>query len=130
MCTEKNQKFDDMSKDILSGRIWPAIQSCVGNRYRILLGVFAFYSFIMTSTIQSIRLRFDDIKLYASILFTVMTMLNSYNYFRNSSEAWKNENITRTDKLSEWIKRNDIELVFLLVMIALVWGSYFLIKDC
>lgn len=134
MCTENSSGSGEMNKDILNGRIYPAIQSCVANRYRILLGIFAFYSFVMTSTIQSIRLRFDDIKLYASILFTVVTLLNSYNYVRNSSEQRKrekeDEEKSRADNWLEWIKRNDIELIFVFVMMILIWGSFRLIGDC
>lgn len=129
MCTDDNSKCNDLNREILKGRIWPAIQSCVGNRYKIVISFFAFYSFIMTSTIQSIRTRFDDIKLYTSIIFTLLTLLNSYNYIRNSAEQRKIEDPHANDSYRKWIKRNDVELSFFVIMMALIWGSFLLIKN-
>jgi len=119
---------DLMCKDleILKGRIWPAIQSCIDNRYKIVISFFAFYSFMMTS----ITIHYNCIKFYTSILFTFLTLLNSINYFLNSTEQWKKENRGKQDSWREWGKRNNIELPFLGIMMLLVWGAYFLIKDC
>ncbi len=117
--------------EILKGRIWPAIQSCVSNRYKILLSFFAFYSFIMKSTIISITDR-HDIQLYTSILFFILTIINSYNYSENSHEQWEKEhNQHRNRSWKEWFRCNDVEIAFFVIMMDLVVGGYFLINlDC
>ena len=127
MCNDSTSEDDHLKKDILKGRIWPAIQCCVNNRYRIVISIFAFYSFIMTSTIQSIKDNFDDIKLYASIMFTLLTALNSYNYFQNSRDQTKLE---KENPKGTFCKRNDVELAFFAIIMILVWGSFLLITDC
>jgi len=44
-----NDELTQKDKVILDGRVYPAIQACVSNRYKIVLGIFAYYSFIFTS---------------------------------------------------------------------------------
>jgi hypothetical protein len=130
MCSANTSEDDHLKKDILKGRIWPAIKCCVNNRYRIVISIFAFYSFMMTSTIQSIKDNFDDIKFYASIMFTLLTALNSYNYIQNSRDQSKLEKDNPKDTFCTFCKRNDVELAFFTIMMFLVWGSFVLITDC
>jgi hypothetical protein len=129
MCPDNISPSDDLKKEILKGRIWPAINSCVGNRYKIVVSLFAFYSFIMTSTINSIRTRFSTIQLYISVMISLFTIFNSINYILNSGEQWRIENPDKSDNFWEKIKRNNIEIFFLIIMMGLIWGSFWLIKD-
>ena len=124
-----NEKLSDL--EILKNRIYPAIQSCVKARYYIIVGIFAFYSFILTSNVPSITTNFDCIKLYGSIMFTLFTFLNSYNYCRNSGEQYSIEKKNESDSFGIWLKRNDIELIFFILAVSLIWGFFLLIKkDC
>jgi uncharacterized membrane protein len=124
------QELSETAKTILAGRIYPAIQACVGNRYKIVISIFAFYSFMMTSTMESIKGNFEEIKLYGSVLFTLLTFLNFYNYVQNSGEQFKLEKPNTKDSLYRFLKRNDVELIFLVILMILVWGSFALIRDC
>ncbi len=131
MCSDNGLKCPDIKGiDKLKGRIYPAIQSCVGNRYKILISFFAFYSFIMTSEISSIRNNFDNIQKYASILFILLSGLNFYNYWRNAKEQWGIENNGKKYGWREWYNCIDVELFFFLIMVSLVFLFYCLIKDC
>lgn len=126
----RGNDFSGNDLEILKGRVWPAIQSCVSNRYKILLSFFAFYSFIMKSTIISISDR-HDIQRYTSILFVIITFLNSYNYTQNSREQWRIVQPHEQYGWREWVKTNDVEIVFFMIMMDLVGGAYFLINlDC
>lgn len=47
--SEENKKISESEKTILTGRIYPAIQSCVNNRYKIIVGYFAVIGFILSA---------------------------------------------------------------------------------
>jgi len=108
----------------LTGRIYPTILSCVNNRYIILLGIFAFYSFILTTEVKSISEKLRDIQLYGSITFSVIIIFNSLNYFVNSAEQFKIENKNHVDDCKQWIKRNKMELGFLILSNFIIWFAF------
>jgi len=111
------------SKEILINRIYPAIKSCIDNRYKILISIFAFYSFILISENQNIKSHFNEIILYASLLFTLLTGLNSFNYIRNSKEQNDLEESRRN-----WWTRNAVESIFLIIILIIIWGAFLLLK--
>ena len=113
-------------KDILTGRIYPAIHSCVNNRYFILLGIFTFYSFILTSTNKNIICNLDKIQLYGTIALFAITLLNSVNYIFNSCEAFKLKK-NRKMHCCDFLWRNKIELPFLIITTVILCFAFKLI---
>jgi hypothetical protein len=89
----------EQAKLKLEGRIYPAIQSCVSNRYRILLGVFAFYSFIASTELYGkIHDNRPWILIGASIIFIAFIVHNMFNYWKNAQEQYAAEDVVITDK--------------------------------
>jgi hypothetical protein len=82
----------------LVGRIYPAIKSCVSNRYRILLGIFAFYSFIATTDLYEGKPVKPWIFMGVSAIFTVFIVHNMLNYRKNAQEQYAAEDVVITDK--------------------------------
>jgi hypothetical protein len=114
------ERFTDRDKTILEGRIYPAIKACVNNRYKIILSIFAYYSFIISAK-DSIKNISHNINLYASMLFTFFIIHNLVNYWLNNAEEIKHEH--RNDKTIPWI-----ELGFTVATLGLVWIAFGLIK--
>lgn len=115
-------------KNKLIGRIYPTILSCVNNRYLIILGIFAFYSFILTTKVESIVDRLRDIQFYGSIALSIIILFNSLNYIFNSAEQYKLENNNFKDNFCLWIIRNKIELMFFIISNGIIWFAYDMIK--
>ena len=110
---------------ILTGRIYPAIQSCVRNRYYIILGIFAYYGFILTadkfwSKISHQNLDAVTINLFVSIIFTFFVFHNLINYWSNGEEEYKLEG--KKDKIFP-----DMELLFSITALSLIWGAQFIL---
>jgi hypothetical protein len=119
MCSE----ISDKDKFILQGRIYPILNTCINNRYKIILGIFAFYAFILNSNVGTIQKNLEEIKLYGSIMFTLFIAFNSLNYFFNEIDKLNREKI----KKDCWLWRNKMELIFAIISIAIVWlANYFL----
>ena len=70
-------KLSERDKFILNGRIYPAIRSCVNNRYKIILAFFAYHSFIYSSDNFCEIANKTGVKWGASILFGVFIILNT-----------------------------------------------------
>ena len=104
----------------LNGRIYHAIKACVNNRYRVLAGVVAYYSFIYTSkdfkTIIETR---EWASIFISFAFALFTIINSYNYIKNTIEQRAIEKGIKRKKV-EAIKECHVELFFSVVMIAFI----------
>lgn len=112
------------NKDKLVGRIYPAIQSCVQNRYFIIIGIFAFYSFILTTGLKSLEGRLRLIQLYGSIAFSVIIIFNSINYCINSADQYECENEHFKDSICSSLKRNIMEEIFFIISNTIIWLSY------
>ena len=114
---------DNISNEIiLTGRIYPAIQSCVNNRYKIILAFFAYHSFIYSSDNCCEIANKTGVKWGASILFGVFIILNTANYLLNTCDQIKRETGKKWSWKSLW-KAADIEFYFLglsIIMIILV----------
>ena len=80
-----NDELTQKDKVILNGRVYPAIQACVSNRYKIVLGIFAYYSFIYTSENFYTRLKCCDVNLYVSTIFALFVLHNLVNYWCNNN---------------------------------------------
>lgn len=116
-----NKEITDLEKTILTGRIYPAIQSCVGNRYKIIIGYFAIVGFLLIN--DEVLKRFVEYKAAALLaaVFTVFAIFNLVNYWLNAKEQWKLEGIKKKFPL--------IEFLSTVVMVALILGGYFVLRQ-
>ncbi len=81
--------MDDNEKTRLTGRIYPTIQSCVNNRYKIIVGYFAVVGFLLVK-VDVLKLFIKSGALvFLSIIFTLFVVHNSVNYWRNAKEQWE-----------------------------------------
>ena len=96
----------------LTGRIYPAIKSCVNNRYKIMLALFVYYNFAFSSdVILKIRsgIPLDSVM---SVILIIFIIQNLTNYYFNANEQIKIER--NIDKVGIWdtIKASKIEIFF------------------
>ncbi|MDH4239810.1 MAG: hypothetical protein OEW48_09625 [Phycisphaerae bacterium] len=137
-----NQSLSNIDKTKLEGRIYPAIQSCVGNRYKIILGIFAYYGFMLLQSDKSwflnIGCRIHVLNLAASFIFTLFVIHNTANYFANASEqkeieftCGENEKLQGKDhcyKLGRFIQdKVPIEICSFIVILILIWLAFIFI---
>ena len=114
--TENKNEISEKNKTILSGRIYPTIQSCVNNRYKIVVGYFAICGYLV---INKDRLKeFVDIGAvsFLAIIFTIFIMHNSVNYWLNSKEQSKLEQLEQKFEI--------VEVISSIVIIILIWVGY------
>ena len=116
-----SKEVTDLEKTILTGRIYPAIQSCVGNRYKIIIGYFAIVGFLLVN--DEVLKRFIEYKAAALLaaVFMVFSIFNLVNYWLNAKEQWKLEGIKKKFPLVEFLST--------VVMVWLIWGGYFVLKQ-
>ena len=120
--------FLDRSKTILTGRIYPAIQSCVANRYRILVGYF---------TVVGILLAWEKAKLkelvssgaacLLTIVFTLFVIHNCINYCLNALEQRQLEQAKEKDHCR--IQYVGVEIVSSLIMLVVIWAGYWFLRS-
>jgi hypothetical protein len=118
--------LSEKDKTILTGRIYPAISACVGNRGKIILSLFAFYSFILTD--QGMRKLVHEhwwVKLGVSALFAIFIVHNGVNYFLNAKEQILREE-GRSDCKSA-LRASRMEILFVLVSLVAVIVAHWLI---
>jgi hypothetical protein len=91
----------EKNKMILEGRIYPAIIICVNNRYKILLGIFVYYGFILRfiylpgEILNKINNSIIDLlllNLIVSIVFSIFVIHNLTNYIFTSTEQKDSKN--------------------------------------
>jgi len=117
---ESNDSISENEKMILTGRVYPALQSCLDNRYKIIVGIFAFYAFILNSDSQNIKNNICAVKLIGSFTFSAFLILNSANYIVNSSEKAKLEKLNT----GSWFSRNNMEIIFSSIALIFIWVAY------
>jgi hypothetical protein len=124
--TRQNEnQISENNKVILNGRIYPAIAACVNNRYKIILGLFAFYSFILTSQKKPVEDHYNEILSYGSIMFVIFIVHNCFNYCVNSGDQRKYENTNDSGcRICDFIKYNLMELLFMICSLILICGAY------
>jgi len=130
----------------LTGRIYPAIKSCVNNRYKIVLAFFAYYSFMLNSFILNSdyvggdiwKIWIRDVNPAASILFALFITLNSVNYFSNALEQYKFEGIPivwilkgkfKFSSIFVFVWRMKIEIIFWLISMHMIRYAFFKITE-
>ncbi len=114
-------EISELNKTILIGRIYPAIQSCVGNRYKIIAGYFAIVGFLAIKS--EILKKFIDTHalLFLSMIFSFFVFHNFCNYWSNAKEQCGIEDL----------KNNfpKMEAIFGLIMLTIIWGGFCLLKS-
>jgi uncharacterized membrane protein len=112
----------DEDKFILRERIYPAIQSCVSNRYKIILGIFIYYGFILSNErIYQAYKTHPYFNLIPSIIFTIFIVHNFLNYHSNSKDRVKHEGGKET-----FFYMNLMEIIFGGATLILIWIGYVL----
>ena len=116
-----SKEISDSEKVILTGRIYPAIQSCVGNRYKIIIGYFAIVGFLLVNEeILEKFIKYNAAALLAAV-FAAFVIHNFLNYWLNAKEQWKLEKINKRFPLVEFLSSA--------VMILFILGGYFVLKQ-
>ena len=119
-----NIEISDHDKSILTGRVYPAIQSCVSNRYKIIVGYFAIVGFLLINEEKLKRFLDSGAAVFLAIVFTSFVIHNSVNYWLNAKEQRKLEN---PEKLDE--KFPVVDVFSSIVMTVLIWGAYVFLKN-
>lgn len=116
-----SKEISDSEKTILTGRIYPAIQSCVSNRYKIIVGYFAIVGFLLIN--EEILKKFIDsgATAFLAIVFAAFIIHNCANYWLNAIEQWKLEKIDK--------KFPPVEILSSVVMMILILRGYFFLKQ-
>lgn len=94
---------DDSNEKILVGRIYPAIRSCVGNRYKLIIGLFAFYAFLYQVCDDVVCLR-QKRELAENLrwVFAFLVVHNAFNYWMNKREQDRREkNSTQPNRTTQ-----------------------------
>jgi len=111
-----NSEISDREKVILTGRIYPAIQSCVGNRYKIIVGYFAIVGFLLFDNDKLKIFINSGGALFVAIIFTIFVIHNSYNYWRNARKQWILEKVEEKIPI--------VEIFSFLIMVILIWCGF------
>ena len=115
-----SKDISENEKIILTGRIYPAIQSCVANRYKIIVGYFALVGYLLIN--EKVLQKFY--KNYAvsllACVFAAFILVNFLNYWLNAIQQWKIEGINKKFPLIEGLSS--------CVMLLLVIGGYFVLR--
>ena len=115
-----SKEISESEKTILTGRIYPAIQSCVSNRYKIIVGYFAIVGFLLVNEEKLKRFIDSGAVVFLAIIFTILVVHNSTNYWLNAKEQFKLEKINR--------KIPVVDVLSSIVMTILIWGGYLFLK--
>lgn len=115
------KEISDRSKSILTGRIYPAIQSCVSNRYKIVVGYFAVVGFLLGVDKEKLKelVETDSVALLA-IIFTLFVFHNPSNYWLNANEQQRLEEPEEQNKN----KLPLLEIYSSAIMFILIWIGY------
>ncbi len=112
-----SKELSNKDQTILQGRIYPAIQACVNNRYKIILGLFVYYGFVLnTKVVLESPIR-NGISWIVSGIFTALIFHNLHNYWSNLRERETYEHEKNTLPTPEFI--------FTGIALFLIWGAHF-----
>ena len=116
-----NVVINDNDKIVLKGRIYPAIQSCVNNRYKIILGLFVYYGYILSNKEALSTLKEHGGNWICSAILTGFVIHNLVNYWLNRDDQMKREPINERRKYK---KRPWIEISFSIIAFILIGLAY------
>jgi hypothetical protein len=110
-------EISDSDKIKLTGRIYPAIQNCVGNRYKIIVGYFAVVGVVLFDR-EKLRIFVESgAAVFTAVIFTLFAIHNLINYWMNAIEQ---EECEKTYK-----RCPTMEISSSAVMLFLIWGGFF-----
>jgi len=113
---------------ILNGRIYPAIRSCVNNRYKIILAFFVYYSFVFSNDDFRLIVEPSNVKEVTTILFSALVILNSINYAFNAWEQIKlEENKEGLSLVISTLSALKIEIPFAILAVKMAYYAHSLI---
>jgi len=112
-----SEEISDKNKTILTGRIYPALQSCVSNRYKIIVGYFAVVGFLLIDKEKLKELIASGSVVFLAIIFTFFVVHNSVNYCLNAKEQQKREG-QKEDKFPL------VDILSSVIMSILIWIGY------
>jgi len=116
-----NQENQIKNEIILTGRIYPAIQNCVHNRYKIIAGYIAIIGFIVVADGILDAIGNARALWILPTAFSVFVVLNSCNYYYNTRDQIELEDISGNSVLFEcWI-----DIAFSIVMLVFIWLLYY-----
>ena len=111
-----NTEISDSEKTKLTGRIYPAIQNCVGNRYKIIVGYFAVVGVVLFDR-EKLRIFVESgAAIFTAVIFTLFAVHNLINYWMNAIEQGECEKI--------YGRYPTMEISSSAVMLLLIWGGF------
>ncbi len=90
--SRKHTEISEINKTKLAGRIYPAIQNCVGNRYKIVAGYFAIAGYVLFDDQRLGKFVSSGADLVTALIFTMFVAHDFINYRDNAKEQWGIEN--------------------------------------
>ena len=112
------------NETILINRIYPAIQNCVSNRYKIISGLFFVYAFIASALNTNKEIINQNVALFAGWVFTFFVLHNAVNYWFNAKDQYKKEGkkLSFSKRFSYFMRA---EGLFTVPMLLIIWFGYF-----
>ena len=115
-----SKDLSETEKTILTGRIYPVIQNCISNRYKIIVGYFAVIGFMLAAGDKLKEYVDSGAVVFVAIIFTLFVVHNSVNHWRNIKEQQKLEGSEDKAPL--------VDILYSVVMFILIWGGYCFLK--
>lgn len=117
-------EISDSDKTILTGRVYPAIQNCANNRYKIIVGYFAVIGYVIFSS-ERLHIFVDSgAALGVAIIFTSFVIHNSINYWIHAAVQWEREK-PHIERVGFQVPI--IEVASSLIMLGMIWGGFYFI---
>ncbi len=113
----------ELIKLMLKDRIYPAVKTCVNNRYRLYVGIFVYYGFVLNLIFglgKQLPLRLHFVVTCGFVLFASHNLVN---YWTNANEQLKYE---RPE--SGFFKSLSMELIFFCIAVGFVLFAFFFTK--
>ena len=118
-----SEKLSNRDEIVLTGRIYPAIQSCVSNRYKIVAGYFAVLAYLLWNKTEVT----GELMVLVTIFFALLVVHNAYNYYKNAKDQWELEG-PREYTVKQAIFSLNIGAS--VIMLLLFLYGYFILAGC
>ena len=113
-----NEAIKEDDKIILQGRIYPAIQSCVNNRYKIILGLFAYYGYVLSHKEVLCILKEHRGNWICSAILSSFVLHNLINYWFNRKDQMDREPENKKYLKWPWIEISFSATTFILIVVV------------
>jgi hypothetical protein len=123
---EAKEIISDSARLKLEGRIYPAIKSCVRNRYLIISGYLAYAGFLVSNPAIKQRIYGNLLReIFVPLVFLAFVIHNLFNYSSNNNE----QAILEGAPPKSWIDGNRMEVASALISLVIFIVGFFLLKD-